>query len=105
MSTDIYSGGLITKDPNSSEVFSFNWNDDLAAGVSITTSTFTITSPNEALPLGLTKDNETHDARSSSLRLLGGTLGKKYVVTNRIVTDESPTQTKDASVTVSIANK
>ena len=105
MSTTIYSGGLITKDPNNSEVFSFNWDKDLNAGVSITTSTFTITCANEQLPLGLTKDNETNTARTTSLRLIGGTLGKKYTVTNRIVTDETPTQTKDASFTVKIESR
>ena len=105
MSTTIYAGGLVIKDPNSSEVFSFNWDEDLNPGVSITTSTFTITCANEQLPLGLTKDNETNTARTTTLRLIGGTLGKKYTVTNRIITDETPTQTKDASFTVSIANR
>ena len=103
MSTSIYSGGLATKDPNSEEVVKFNWDDDLAVGVEIATSAFTISGPDAAL----TKDNETlvTGNRQTTLRLIGGTAGKKYKVTNRIETDEVPAQTKDASFTVSIAHK
>ena len=103
MTTLIYSGTKLYKDPNAVEVFTVNWNDDLAAGVLIQTSTFTITGPDGVL----TKDNEAigADTRSTRLRLLGGTLRKTYTVLNRIVTNETPSQTKDASFLVAIQEK
>ena len=106
--SSIYAGGLVTKDPNSVEVFTFDWDqEELAASVEITTSDFFITCPNEAVPLNLTSDNETilTGNRRTSLRLSGGTAGKRYTVTNRIVTNETPSQTKDASFTVKIESR
>lgn len=45
----------------------------------------------------LTKDNESIVAglRSTQVRLSGGRAGQKYQVTNRIVTNETPTQTEE----------
>ncbi len=42
-------------------------------------------------------DSIAVDGRSAMVRLLNGTSGHKYKITNRIVTDESPTQTDDRS--------
>lgn len=102
MSTRIYSGGQITKDPDSQRVLSFLWGEEeLPSGVTILTSTYAVTGP-DAL---LTVDNTTISGRTTTFRLLGGTLGKKYRVTNTITTDETPSQKDDASFTVLIANK
>jgi hypothetical protein len=101
MSTEIHSGGLIIKDPNAIEVFVVDWDQEhLATGVTITSSDWIITGK-DALLVG---DNESvlTGNRRASIRLSDGTLGYRYTVTNRIVTNESPTQTKDASFDVLI---
>jgi hypothetical protein len=97
MSTQIHSGGQVTKDPHSEEFFTLDWGtENLAIGVTIATSDFTITGPDA----DLANDDILTGGRSTTLRLTGGTEGKRYTVTNRIVTDETPTQTKDASFRV-----
>jgi hypothetical protein len=101
--TAIRSGGLVVKDPNSSEFYTFDWNHEhLPGGVEVSTSTFTVTGPDAILTVdqfGIFQGN-----RKTQVRLNGGTLGKKYTVTNRITTDQSPSQTKDASFRVLIQN-
>ena len=106
MTTEIHSGGLLIKDPNSSEVYTVKWDVEHFSAqptVQIATSTFTITGTDAVL----TKDNEVILAgnRQTQLRLLAGTLGAKYTVTNRIITNETPAQTKDASFKVLIQNR
>jgi hypothetical protein len=106
MSTEIRAGGLLIKDPNASEVYTVKWDVEHFAAqpsVTITTSTFTITGPDAVL----TKDNEFVLAgnRQTQVRLLAGTLGAKYTVTNRIITSETPAQTKDASFKVLIQQR
>jgi len=95
-------GATLTKDPNASLVYSFDWSAWLTGGspgAAISSQTLTISGPDAAL----TKDNESIvDGTSVQFRLLGGTLGKVYKVTCRVVTDESPAQTEDATVQVHI---
>lgn len=100
MSTTIRDGGLVTKDPDSIEVFTFDWHLHLEAGVSVATSTFTVSGADASLTL----DQEAilAGARRTRVRLTGGTPQVRYTVTNRIVTDESPSQRKDASLVVLI---
>lgn len=99
MSTQIHSGGQVTKDPNSEEFFTVDWDTEhLPTGVSIATSDFAITGPDA--DLAFDNDDILTGGRQTTLRLTGGTLGKLYTVTNTIVTDETPTQTKDASFRV-----
>jgi len=54
----------------------------------------------------LTKDNESVlvSNRTTQVRLTGGTLGQTYEVANKIVTNESPAQTKEKSFRVLIEN-
>lgn len=104
MSTSIHSGGLITKDPNSQKLYTMDWDqENLATSVTITTSDWAITGPDAVL----TKDNPSILAggRRTQVRLLAGTVGKTYTVTNTIVTSESPTQTKERSFKVLIEQK
>jgi hypothetical protein len=101
MSTEIHSGGLVTKDPDAIEVYVVDWDaEHLAASVTITTSSWVIAGPDSAL----TKDQESilSGSRKTQLRLTAGTLEGVYTVTNRIVTNETPAQTKDASFSVLI---
>jgi hypothetical protein len=102
--TTIHSGGLITKDPDSSKTYTFDWDaENLGASVTITTSTWEITGSDS----DLTYDNATilSGSRKTRVRLLGGTVGVKYRVRNRILTNETPAQTKDRSFYVLIEEK
>ena len=98
-------GDLITKDPAASKIYQFDWTDYLTdLGVeTIATSTFTITGPDSAL----TKDNESIVTGSykTQLRLIGGTLGKTYVIANKIVTTATPTNTDERSFSVLLENR
>jgi hypothetical protein len=103
MSTTVRDNSQISKDPQAKRVIQFNWDDDLATGATIVTSTMTITGPDSVL----TKDSEgiVSGSRQTSLRLLAGTPGATYTVTNHIITNESPAQEDDASVKVFIAQR
>lgn len=99
MST-IRDGGTILKDPQGIEVYGFDWDDRLATAALIGTSTFIVSGADAAL----TTDNAgiATGSRATQVRLLGGTLGLTYILTNRVVTTEGPAQTLDASVRVVI---
>jgi hypothetical protein len=100
MTTTVRGGAQITKDPQAKRIIQFNWDDILGSGVSIVTSTFTIAGPDGVL----TKDNEAivAGARKTSLRVLAGTVGATYTVTNHIITNETPAQEDDESIRVFI---
>jgi hypothetical protein len=99
MSTQIHSGGQLTKDPNSEEFVTVDWDiEHLPEGVTIDVSDFEITGPDAELTFD--NDDILTGQRQTTLRLIGGTEGKRYTVTNRITTDETPTQIKDASFRV-----
>lgn len=110
MSTIIVSeGALVTKDPADIKVYQCDWDThNLAVGATITTSTWTITAVSPSIvDAALTKDNEsvlTGD-RKTQLRLTAGTLGQIYEIANKVVTNETPAQTKERSFRVLIENK
>jgi len=99
MSVTVYDGGTVTKDPDAQRVYTMDWTADIGSA-GITTSTWTIVGPDAAL----TYDNGSIVAglKMASVRLIGGTLGRTYTVTNRIVTNSTPAETEDATVTVLI---
>lgn len=104
MSTSIRQGGLLVKDPDATEVYTFDWDDEhLEAAVTITgTPNITVTLLS-GVSTGLMTSGDVSlltGNRKVQFSLTGGTLGQKYQVTNRIVTNESPAQTKDASFKV-----
>lgn len=85
-----------TKDSAASLIYDVDWGMFwLAPAVTITTSTWTITGPDAVL----TKDQEslTGGNRTARVRLSAGTTGARYTITNRIVTNESPSQTDERS--------
>lgn len=101
MSQEIQSGGLVVKDPNSIEVFVVDWDrENLPEGVTITSSEWEISGRDAVLTSDQT--SVISGSRKAQVRLSAGTLGYKYTVTNRIVTNETPAQTKDASFSVLI---
>lgn len=118
-------GALVQKDPSDVKVYVVDWDaSSLAVGAAIQTSTWTITAlrPNP-LDTALTKDNEgilnaaqattalqgvrtvTADNRVTQVRLLAGTLNQTYEIANKIVTNESPAQTKERSFQVLVVNQ
>lgn len=144
-------GDVVTKDPADVKVYQVDWDtENLAAGVMVNTSDWTITDlrpiaawsatvayargarvisgatiyaavlantnqipPNDtywavvAQVTPLTKDSESilvATNRTTQVRLSGGTLGQLYEIANRIVTNETPSQTKEKSFRVLIEN-
>lgn len=100
-------GSLIGKDPDAVEPYGFDWTDwlaELGSTVTITNSTWTVTGPDALLTL--TFPTIVTGALKTQVTLNGGTLGRKYLVTNRIVTNTSnPTVQDDRSFTVLIEQK
>lgn len=91
-------GSLVVKDPSSDEPYGFDWTawlSELGVGVLVGTSTWTIAGP-DAL---LTKHDETILAGSLKTQayFAAGTVGKKYTITNRVVTNSSPAVTDERS--------
>jgi hypothetical protein len=109
MTVTIAPGALVIKDPADIKVYVVDWDtNNLAVGVTITTSTWTITaitpSTSDAV---LTKDQESILAgdRKTQVRLSAGTVWQTYEIANRIVTNEAPAQTKERSFRVLIQNQ
>ena len=100
-------GGLATQDPNDVAVYEVDWDDFLAEGVTVTTSTWTTTAKRPTDATALTTDNTDilGDSRSTQIRISGGQVGGLYEVANKIVTSESPTQTIERSFRLLIENK
>lgn len=110
----IHSGGLLTKDPHSDEPFFVDWGreDRIGSSVGISTSTWLISGPDNNLTsanpgigtLNYTTTVFTTDAAGqvTKAHFTGGTVGETYTVTNRIVTNETPARTLDASFDVLI---
>lgn len=90
-------GETLKKDPDAELVYRFNWEAWLGAA-EIDDYTIVIAGPDSEL----TQDNDSLVAGNQNVdvRLLGGTAGKQYTLTCRIVTDEAVPQTDDRSVTI-----
>ena len=100
---------LILKDPSSIELRGFDWTSylaDLGSGVTIVTSTYTVTGGDAPTPLLILSSPEIlSGSLKTQVVLSAGTLGKRYVVTNRIVTSSSPVVTDERSFRVLVQNR
>lgn len=114
---------LIGFDPGDTRTIAFDWDrKSLREGVTITTSTFTITAIRQSGATALTKDNpsilnavdataalerDVEASRVTQVRVIGSTAteGDLYELANTIVTSESPAQTKEQSVRILIQNQ
>ncbi len=67
------------KTPAAMRVYGFDWTDDLAAGETITTSTWAMNS--DLAPM-----NEAIDDYTTSVKIGGGKVGGRYRITNKIIT-------------------
>lgn len=87
MSVDLQPGALVLKDPSSIEPRGFDWTDYLAGlGDTITTSTWAISGPDTSLQVD--SDSIVTGSLKTQAILSGGTVGKRYTVTNAIVTSD-----------------
>ena len=92
--TTILDEQTASKRTGESLVYTFDYNEALAATAALASvGTFTML-PDDGQ---LTKDSPALavDARSVTIRLIGGKVGKTYKVSHSAVTNESPTQTLD----------
>lgn len=101
-------GALVSKDPSDIKVYVFDWDtSNLAPTVTIQNSTWTIKAIRPSITdVALTKDQESVAAgnRKTQVRLSAGTLGQVYEIANKIVTNETPSQTKERSFRILIEN-
>ena len=84
------------KDPQSVLDYGFDWSDWLDTGDTVSTSTWTV-------PTGITEDSETETSTATTIWLSGGTVGKKYKITNRMVTANG--RTVDRSFYVKVESR
>ena len=104
----VHNGATVPQGPTEALVYTFDWDEEnLPAGVEIASSTFVIAAEHPDGNAELTADQTSILAgnRSTQVRLSGGTLRAKYRVTNRIVTNETPAQTKARSFFVLIGHR
>ena len=106
----IFPRNAIILDPSDVRIVVFDWDDDnLATSVEISTSTFTITTVTQNGATILTKDNPSilTGNRKTQVRLIAttATAGDVYELANTIVTNESPTQTKEQSIRVLVQDR
>lgn len=97
----INSGDSVTKDPADIVVFQFDWNTyNLATGAEISSSNWAVAAitPTDAVVPTLDNASILTGNRKTQVRVTGGTVGAVYTLTNTIVTNESPAQTKERSI-------
>lgn len=81
------------KDPESVLDFQCDWSDWMAAGDSISTSSW-------AAEAGITVDSDSNTAATATVWLSGGTAGNSYNATNTIVTSQGRTDERTIVVKV-----
>jgi hypothetical protein len=86
------------KDPNAVLDYSFNWSDWLTDGELISTSTW-------INPDSITINTSTNTTTTTVVWLSGGTSGKSYRLTNRIVTNSSPARTEDRTLLIEVQDR
>lgn len=101
--TTIDPGHTVRKDPDASVVYTWDWTDWLEDAATIDSFAIAVEGP-DAL---LTVDNDAISGASKmvTMRLVAGTVGKRYRVRCRITTDETPAQIDDRSIWVQVAQR
>jgi hypothetical protein len=104
----IQPGDLVVKFTDEQLVYQWDWStNNLAAGVHITESDWIVKAIKPIGDTALTTDQPSllSGNRSTQIRVSGGTDGALYELTNRIITDENPNQTKDRSIRIRIRTR
>lgn len=109
MSLTVYDGATITKDPADIIVQHFDWDaENLASGVTIVTATVEATGQSgdtTTTPLTLDQVSILSGSRTVQFRTNAGAAGSLWRVTCNIVTDETPAQTKERSIYISVVER
>lgn len=105
--TTINDGGLATKDPADELLYEFRWGTRfLATTAQIANSTFAITALRPVGDTALISDSaSTSGTQTTKIRLMEGTVGALYRITNQIITNELPAQTIERSFLLLIEQK
>jgi hypothetical protein len=112
MST-INDGGLVIKDSADIEVYQFDWDTDNGLPASVTIASFTVTAtaiaPSDATALTLTSSGTglgiQTGSRKVNVKVSGGDAGARYVLTNQVVTSETPARTRERSFYVLVQDR
>lgn len=99
---------LVTKDPSDIKTYVIDWDsENLSGGTTISSSTWTLTQLAGVTTTPLTSDQDAiiSGSRRTRIRLTAGALGSHWRVDNRIVTTETPPQTKDRAFYVLIEDR
>jgi hypothetical protein len=86
------------KDPNAVLDYGFDWSDWLQAGEVITSSTW-------INPDSITINSNAYLSETTVVWVSGGTAGKSYRLTNRIVTNNSPARTEDRTLLIEVQER
>ena len=81
------------KDPQSVLDYGFKWSDWLDTDDTVSTSTWNV-------PTGINEDSDSKTDTTTTIWLSGGTVGKKYKVTNRVVTTDGRTDERSFYIKV-----
>lgn len=81
------------KDPTAVLDYGWDWSNWLQPGEQIAASTWTIDGVSEGLELGSGERASDHDGAVTRVWVLGGLLGRDYVMKNTITTDATPPRT------------
>ncbi len=95
----------MTKDPDSTLDYGFNWSGWLEDDETIIESTWEITGTDDALTVGTDTYASTNSGTSTKVWLAGGTLNGQYRITNHIVTNNDPARVEDRSFTLRIKDR
>ena len=99
---------LVTKDPSDTKTYVMDWDsENLSPGTTIITSTWAITqiAGVTSTPLIADQDAIVSGNRRTRIRLSAGALASHWQIDNRIVTSETPSQTKERSFFVLIEHR
>lgn len=100
----VSTGDLVTKDPDSIEIYQYTWESELPVGATISTSIFLLalvrnkgTAADVAALASLVQSADVvHvDGRMTQVTLAGSMLGRRYDITNRVTLQDG--QVKDGT--------
>jgi len=83
---------MLTKEPTEVKLWTVNWADWLGA-LTISTSTWNV-------PSGITKDNDSKTATTTSIQVSGGTWGAIYELFNTVIANNGETETRSIIVKI-----
>lgn len=89
-------GCVFEKDPDAVLDYSFDWEDWLCEGDTITASTW-------ATPAGITEDSDSFTDDTTTVWLSGGTVGESYDLVNHVTTNEG--REEDRTLTICIRQR